>query len=443
MQLPTGLKCSLGFLLLLAAAAWCGYLWRAFLPLQIGGNEAWNATHTLRWLNGLALYPDRDALLVNNYPPLSFFIHGFLTPVTGTPVLAGRLLSLASIPIAGLAVAGIIAELGGRRLAAATGAVFFVAAMSIGAPFYVGMNDPSVLALAVMSLGLWLVLRAESRKQTAVPALLLMVLAGFIKHNLVATPLVAVVWLFLMRGRRTTGEAAVAILAALGGLAVCFMGFGPAFFDNLLMPRTTHWQHLFLNWEYLPWDGIIVCCAWLFSASDNRAKRFVALYLPIAFFLFMLQKTGEGVALNAQFEVVVATAIGAGFGLVHFVSKAHENTGTARQAAVFLTIIMIKQTAWFGYNGAAQPLSAEFRARIAERAAITLLEIEKIRSRQGPIQCSVTLVCVLAGHPLQLDDFGLSQRVATGTWTKDELERRVLAAQVISVVIDERARWPK
>ena len=71
-------------------------VWRAFLPCEINGNEAWNAWHARIALQGGPLYPDRDDLFVNNYPPLSFYFVGLVSILTGDAIYTGRMISLIS-----------------------------------------------------------------------------------------------------------------------------------------------------------------------------------------------------------------------------------------------------------------------------------------------------------------------------------------------------------
>src|ERR1700712_1766711 len=54
-------------------------------------NEGWNAYLAHAAMTGAPLYP--QGLMVNNYPPLSFYVVGALGSLTGDPIMAGRLLS--------------------------------------------------------------------------------------------------------------------------------------------------------------------------------------------------------------------------------------------------------------------------------------------------------------------------------------------------------------
>src|SRR5471032_3023495 len=93
---------------LATAMVWCALLAMALAVLALlarnvlaipvlaplDPNEGWNAAHALAAMAGGALYPPLQSLMVNNYPPLSFYIVGELGRLTGDPVIAGRILSL-------------------------------------------------------------------------------------------------------------------------------------------------------------------------------------------------------------------------------------------------------------------------------------------------------------------------------------------------------------
>src|ERR1700742_2733376 len=64
----------------------------AHVPLD--PNEGWNAAHAMAAAAGRPLYPSPNASLVNNYPPLSFYIVGALAHLSGDFIVAGRILSL-------------------------------------------------------------------------------------------------------------------------------------------------------------------------------------------------------------------------------------------------------------------------------------------------------------------------------------------------------------
>src|SRR5271165_2166377 len=221
----------------LVATNFCSY--RALLPIEIDPNEAWNAWQSKALDH---LYPALDALVINNYPPLYFYVLNGFERYGYEPIYAGRLLSIAAALLLTLTAYGTARELGARRLGSAVGAAWFLATISGAYTGYVGMNDPNLPALAVMAAGfLWLVAR-QNRGQSAEPAILVMVLAGFIKHNIGAIPLAALIWLAFDNPWRALRGAVFGAAACAIGLAICQSVYGHVFFDQLLLPRYLGWK---------------------------------------------------------------------------------------------------------------------------------------------------------------------------------------------------------
>src|SRR3954452_21315861 len=80
---------AVGILAGLAALVIVWPIWRAGLPLEIWGNEGWNAYNADAAAAG-HLYPPPDALIGNNYPPLSFLLIGGLARQFGDALYIGR-----------------------------------------------------------------------------------------------------------------------------------------------------------------------------------------------------------------------------------------------------------------------------------------------------------------------------------------------------------------
>src|SRR3954468_12507546 len=93
-------------------------VWRAFFPMEIWGNEGWNAYHTDQAMRGAAqLYPPPDGLVANNYPPLSYYLLGWLGLLFGDPLYVGRALSLIATLAIGTVAGTLVGQFGGSRAA--------------------------------------------------------------------------------------------------------------------------------------------------------------------------------------------------------------------------------------------------------------------------------------------------------------------------------------
>src|SRR5206468_9532075 len=96
---------------LLAALFLVWPVWRAFFPMEIWGNEGWNAYHADAAMRGAAeLYPPSDGLIANNYPPLSYYVMGWLGLLFGDPLYVGRAVSILSTLAIGVAAAAVVRQ---------------------------------------------------------------------------------------------------------------------------------------------------------------------------------------------------------------------------------------------------------------------------------------------------------------------------------------------
>ena len=150
--------------------------------------RGWNALHTQAWLAGRALYLDPAGPVLNNYPPLSFAVVAFLARFTGDLIVAGRILSMVSLLVVATFSGVIACMLAGARAAGWFTGLLLLTTFLVGYTDYVAMNDPQLLALALSTLGLWTLVRWWGSTQALATAMVLMLLAGLTKHNMIALP---------------------------------------------------------------------------------------------------------------------------------------------------------------------------------------------------------------------------------------------------------------
>lgn len=161
-------------------------VWRAQWPLEIDGNEAWNAYQVDRLAAGLPLYPPSDALIANNYPPLSFILAHWLTRVLSfDAIIIGRCLSLLGILITAAGCGFSTRVMGGGAAAVTLSVAWYVAAMSRHFDIFAGMNDPQIFAGSIMMAGMVCFIVAYRDRRSVIPAFALMVLARLLQAQLV------------------------------------------------------------------------------------------------------------------------------------------------------------------------------------------------------------------------------------------------------------------
>jgi hypothetical protein len=392
-------------------------VWRAGFPIEIAQNEGWNAYHADAAMGAGPLYPPTDTLIVNNYPPLSFYVVGALAQVFGDALYVGRVLSLLAVAGIGALIAVVIRQLGGGSAGAAVGALWFVAVMARSFTRFVGMNDPQLVGHVLMMGALvWFLVR-EARGRSATPPLLAMAAAGFYKHNIAAVPLTALAWLAIKDWRRAVAPAAIGAAAAALGLAICVFLYGDVFLANLLTPRPYRLMRAINGLGRLQWilPALVLWGIWVAAEPVSRAARFTAMLVAVAFVAFVGQWSGEAILDNAQFDLVIATAIGLGlaFDRAGKTSFAQSHGLTAARTVIVL-VVAARLLATLRIEPALVLFSPAYRAEYDVNAQVVRDDAARVAAIPGPVACDFKVVCRLAGKPFSYDDFRTEMLVATG-----------------------------
>jgi hypothetical protein len=410
-------RAQLALMVLLALYFLVWPVWRAQFPIEIAQNEGWNAYHADAAAGGGTLYPSPDTLIVNNYPPLSFYALGWLGKIFGDALYVGRVLSLLSTLGLGVLIALVVRALGAGRSAAALAGLWFVATMARSYNRFVGMNDPQLAGQLVMVAALlWFLVRDKAGK-SAKPPILLMVLAGFWKHNIIAVPATVLVWLLLRDRWRALRPAAIGIAAAAAGLAICVAVYGDVFFANLLTPRPHRLMRAISGIGRAQWilPAIALWAMWAWSERRTFAARFTALYIGIAFAAFLLQWTGEDILDNAQFDLVIASAIGIGVAFDRAGATAFAKrfgVETARATAVL--ILVLRLVATLRIEPFLILFDPAYRAEFHAHAQVAREEAARVAAIPGLVACDYKVICRMAGKPFVYDDFRADMLIMTG-----------------------------
>ncbi|MCA1510252.1 hypothetical protein [Bradyrhizobium sp. NBAIM01] len=122
------------------------------------------------------------------------------------------------------------------------------------------------------------------------PPLLLMVLAGFWKHNIIVMPATAVLWLLLRDWSAGARPVLVCALAAAVGLFACGMIFGTVFYANLLTSRAYSVGHLVSQVGSLHWLALAGTIwgiwAWFSAVAIHSALQLcmrLSVFFPACF----------------------------------------------------------------------------------------------------------------------------------------------------------------
>ena len=382
--------------------------------MPLDPNEGWNAYHALAAMGRHALYPQPPDLMVNNYPPLSFYLVGALTRFTGDAIVAGRLISLAAFIASTVGLMALLRQLGGAVLASLFSGLAFAATLLIASD-YVAMDDPQLLGHALQIQALLLLLRP---RPASLAAALLMAAGIFVKHNLVAMPLAAAIWL----GGRDPKDAARFVLTGLGAGLIGLVGFrlftGVNLLHEIASPRLYALSNFetaalaFLSWAALPFMTTI-WLAWRFP--HDKWVSFAALYTGIALAVGGAFAAGDGVDANIFFDAAIALALSGGLALKCFAPR---YAGLIAAAYVVPLVLLLGRN----FHDGNFFYKEMFRRQAAPDIAFIAL-------RHGPALCEDLALCYWAGKGPAMDVFNMSEAFAAGARSDADLVRRLQARE--------------
>ena len=400
---------------ILAAALAAERLWLIPLHVSFNPNEGWNAFQAARAFGAGPLYPSPTALTGDNYLPLSFFVVGGIARLTGADlIVAGRWISLIAMVTTGASIAWAVRRLDpGRTWAPIVAALVFLGFNVTQFRAYLAMDDPQWLAHALMTPALALLLpgrpdAAPTRGRTAAAAALV-VAALLVKHNLLALPVAATLWLLLRHRGAFVDWASVGAAAAAVAFASILAVYGvDALHDVLQSPRRGSWLRMVRasSGPLLTVAPLLVPAAALLSLrrTDPRLELpllFIAVAVPFG----VLQRSGQGVNFNAHFEGLIALSVGGGAALAHALAAGDGRRSKWRLGWLVLPFLALAPLA-------ALAAWSEAKAVPVQRVAWTTMEA-RIAGAGGPVGCETPALCFWAGQPFVLDFFLYGQRIAT------------------------------
>jgi hypothetical protein len=401
-----------GVFLILALIAIIGTLRAAtIIPAHVplDPNEGWNAYHALAAMAGHGLYPPHGSLMINNYPPLSFYIVGVLGHGLGDMILAGRLVSLAAFCAVCMGIAGLA-----RRKGCGPGPAFFAAFLFADVLLlysdYVAMDDPQLLGHAFDLAGVFLLLREPRKISALIAGALLLTIAGFIKHNLIVAPLVMAIWLLRQERRAASIFILSGIVCAIAGLGLFHLVYGVSLTDQLASARVYGMDNLSAALKaWLPLGAApLFIATWLWRRHGrDRYVLFCVLYALIGFVIGCIFSGGDGVDANAMFDADIGLVLCCALALQHFI------TPQIRAVIAALCVLSLVTGLWLAASAdVLQP--GYWLHPLADETAQAQSDIDFLRAHPGPAFCETPSLCYWAGKPGSVDVFNVGEQIATG-----------------------------
>ena len=427
---------ALAIFAVVAAVLYIRPLVSIFDRVPLNYNEGWNAYHAAAAVGGAVLYPQSDALVTNNYPPLSFYVVGWLGRVAGDNIIAGRFVALASL-LAVAANTGLVARAAGAtKIASVFAALLLLAYVGGHFPIYIAMNDPQWLAQALATGGLVVFMWGRRLRAAATLAAPMLVAAAiFTKQNTIALPLAVLIWCAFcdrseMRRWLISGAAALALF-----LGFCYLRFGLNFISDVLasrpysVMRILSSSHKYLGPLLLP----MVAGIWLLVLEWRYPPaRLLLLWAGLGIVTAMAFLGGTGVNSNVLFGPCIALCAAAGLLLSRLRARGADRV--AFSIAVLLAVLPVLTPV----QRRVGDLLTFLEHRPGERAA-GKLDIAFLEDFAGPVACEMSALCYWAGKKFEIDFFNTEQKILMGVIRSSAVAKMFEARRYAAVVLTTNA----
>ena len=417
-------------------------------------NEGWNAF----WADaavagGGILYPSRESLLTNNYPPLSFHIVGRIGQVVGDNVTAGRLVSLAGFAVLLVAASMWLRAVGTSRLVAVAGGTMLAAVFSYSAPGYIAMNDPQMLGHTFMLCGVAVLWHFDFSRPAVIAGALLILLGGFTKHMLIPAPLAVTLWLLIYRRQSLAPWLACFAVGLPLGFWLTLRTY-PHFMDQLLLGRSYDFHRtisatLPVLKHVLPLllVGALPLVGMLRRRDRFRIEppgAFVLLYVALSFVIGAFVVGGAGINRNAFFDLFIASSLFAGLGL----DKLWEPFRQRRLLRIpVASAVMVVLGAGMAIRSAtAGPQTIRSLREMDDLERDTRMMVSLIGELgNGRAACETVALCYWAHERFTIDFFAYGQKLRNGIATRESCEAMFARSefpvvQVESAMLGENSR---
>lgn len=401
-------------------------VYRTFFLVEISYNEGWNVYNAWMVAHHVPLYGFRAGWTTVNYPALSFFLIAQLSRLTHDFLFTGRALSLLGLAATGVIVGVIVRRITGSKLPALLAGCYCVALFCSIADFYVGADDPQLLAQAVFAAGVLLYVSRRDSGVALIAVALLFVLGGNIKHNQIDFPLAVFLDLCLTSWRRARNFcSAVIAFAAVAIFANVELG-GHFFLEQILTPRPYSVMRVFQAGEYygpllLPF--VAACVTAIKIRRDPRA-RVICLFFVVSLFFGVASRGGIGVTINSYFSNTVAIAILLG---VFFDKVSRLAQPSSVRELLFKAGVPLALFFWLLIPMQCNEILGPRKnwREVHEAQARFKTQVDFLRAQPGPILCESLLRCYEADKPYIYDPFNSTSLIHAGLLDADTIVERI------------------
>ena len=389
--------------------------YRASFKIPIMYNEGWNAGLIKNFmLNGKLYYAPYD-LVVNNYPPLSFFIVRSFMLFTHDAVFSGRFVSAISFMISGFMMYKISHHELSKRLAAILSALLFIGYTDINYDLYIASDDPQMISIAFSLIGLYMATLGNKKLFFDIFSEIIFAVSIYTKHNNIALPLSVGIWKLIYNRKEFLIFSISGIISSLILMILFTTLLGENFLIGLFSPRHYSFSRaLNLMLTYSSSMTLIIALSILPIALFRITKFYslVFIFIILSFFIGTFELGGDGTGVNAYFELLIASSLGCAVFVSHLFDdgcKFHNLRALVilyMILGVLITPGMNKQKSVFNFKS--------WNRQINDKENVTKKIIEVIQKSNGLAICETNIYCYWAGKSFYIDRFNFEQKILLG-----------------------------
>ena len=400
----------------------------AGFTFDVNYNEGWNVYNTDRLVRGEVIYDD-NYWRVNNYPIGSFLIVAGINVLVHDLLLSGRLVALISFLAIGVFSAIAVRRFGGGRTDAIFGAGCAMGFSYLVAPAWIIADDPQTLGEAVMLGALVSYVARAPDHLGLLRTAFLVVLAGFIKHNLIAIPLAITLDLAIRAPRRLPFWVVSCAGTGAGFLGLTYLVAGGSFIEHLMSPRIFTWYgaryHLMKYLRLFKFPLAVIALTSPLTVTGDRLV--LAAWGAIAIIGATLLSGFEGTSYNMFQDAAVFLGVTAGVALSEL-RKLDAFGRFAKVLSTALPLLLVQPILARAPDAAAQVYHGRAILDAAkQKQEMFLADARYLADRRGPAICESLLMCYAAGRSFILDPFNSRQYILAGKLDEAELVRRIAA----------------
>jgi hypothetical protein len=420
-----------GLILICAITLAAGNLLSIGFTFEENYNEGWNVYNAQRVIAHELIYDD-NYWRVNNYPIFSFLVVAGLNYVIDNLLLSGRIIALVSFISVGFLAGVAIQRFGGDRVDAVFGGGCALGFCFLVAPAWVAVDDPQTLGEAIMLSGLVSYISRPPDGLNLLRTAFLVVLGGFIKHNIVAIPLAITFDLAIRSPRRLLVWCVFCAGLVAGCLLLTHLVAGGSFIDHLLSPRICTWYsaryHLikYLRLSQFPLALVILFARAIFSGD----RRILAYYGILSIISATIASSFEGTSYNMFQDAAAFLAVAAGVMLRELRSRmivgalTHERV--AKLALSLAPLLLAQPILARSPQAFVQIYHVDGLLDTDRRTEQSFLaEVKYISEKHGLAVCESLLLCYFAGQPFTIDPFNSRQFILAGRLDQYGLIQRI------------------